>query len=79
MNVVRGAVLAVLRLCIVLVLPLLLAGCATVHPWDRDLLAKKGMKLNPCPMLRGIDDHIYFSKEASMGGQDVGGGGCGCN
>ncbi|QQR73211.1 MAG: DUF4266 domain-containing protein [Holophagales bacterium] len=56
-----------------------LAGCASVRPWDRDLLAEKGMRFNPCPMLRGIDDHIYFSKEASMGGQDVGGGGCGCN
>jgi len=57
----------------------LLAGCATVHPWDRDLLAEKGMKFIPCPMLHSIDEHIYFSKEASMGGQDVGGGGCGCN
>jgi len=26
-----------------------------------------------------LDDHIYFSKEASTGGQGVGGGGCGCN
>lgn len=69
----------VLRLSLALALPLLLAGCATVHPWDRDLLAEKWMRLNPCPQLRAIDDHIYFSKEASMGGQDVGGGGCGCN
>lgn len=60
-------------------LPVLLGGCATVKPWDRDLLAEKGMKFIPCPMLHGIDEHVYFSKEASMGGQDVGGGGCGCN
>jgi hypothetical protein len=26
-----------------------------------------------------LDDHIYFSKEASTGGNGVGGGGCGCN
>ncbi len=26
-----------------------------------------------------IDDHIYFSKEASSGGRSFGGGGCGCN
>lgn len=57
----------------------LVAGCATVHPWDRDLLAQKRMSFNPTPMLRSIDDHIYFSKEASMGGVDVSGGGCGCN
>ena len=56
-------------------------GCATmkVHPWDRDLLAEKKMKFNPQPMESSVDDHIYFSKEASTGGQDVGGGGCGCN
>lgn len=68
-----------LRLALALALPVLLGGCATVKPWDRDLLAEKGMKFNPSPMLHAIDDHIYFSKEASMGGQGVGGGGCGCN
>jgi hypothetical protein len=26
-----------------------------------------------------IDDHIYFSKEASSGGRGFAGGGCGCN
>ena len=58
-----------------------LTGCAamTVHPWDRDLLSQKKMALVPSPMERAIDDHIYFSKEGSTGGQDVGGGGCGCN
>ncbi len=58
---------------------LLIAGCSTVHPWDRDLLAQKQMSFNPTPMLQAIDEHIYFSKEASMGGRTVGGGGCGCN
>jgi hypothetical protein len=58
---------------------LIIAGCATVHPWDRDLLAEKKMSFNPTPMLQSIDEHIYFSKEASMGGTSVGGGGCGCN
>jgi len=58
---------------------LLATGCATVQPWDRDLLAEKKMRLVPSPMTTAIDDHIYFSKEGSTGGQDVGGGGCGCN
>ena len=58
---------------------LLVAGCATVQPWDRDLLAQSKMSLNPTPMLQAIDEHIYFSKEGSMGGIGVGGGGCGCN
>ncbi len=56
-------------------------GCAAmnVQPWDRDLLAEKPMSFNPMPMVGAIDQHIYFSKEASSGGQEVGGGGCGCN
>jgi hypothetical protein len=59
----------------------LVSGCATVRvqPWDRDLLSEKAMNFNPLPMERAIDDHIYFSKEGSMGGQDASGGGCGCN
>lgn len=70
---------SLLRLVLVLALPVVAGGCATVHPWDRDLLAEKRMSFNPSPMLHAIDEHIYFSKEASMGGQDVSGGGCGCN
>jgi hypothetical protein len=26
-----------------------------------------------------LDEHIYFSKEASSGGRAFAGGGCGCN
>jgi hypothetical protein len=60
-------------------LALLGAGCATVHPWDRDLLSEKKMRFVPNPALEAVDEHIYFSKEGSMGGQEPGGGGCGCN
>ena len=58
---------------------LVLGGCATVRPWDRDLLAQKKMQLVPSPMQHAVDEHVYFSKEGSTGGQDIGGGGCGCN
>lgn len=59
----------------------LAGGCAatSVKPWDRDLLAQKKMQLVTHPMVNSIDEHIYFSKEGSTGGQEVGGGGCGCN
>ncbi|MFN7954115.1 MAG: DUF4266 domain-containing protein [bacterium] len=50
-----------------------------VHPWDRDLLAQPQMQFIVHPMVHAIDEHIYFSKEGSTGGSDVGGGGCGCN
>lgn len=57
------------------------SGCSSlgVKPWERDLLAKKQMTLDPYPVETGLDDHIYFSKEAAAGGRGFGGGGCGCN
>lgn len=58
------------------------AGCSsmdTVKPWDKDLLAKQSMQPVPDYFENFYDEHIYFSKEASSGGQAVGGGGCGCN
>ncbi len=59
----------------------LLTGCANlgVEPWERDVLAKDAMILGGDPLDDSIDDHIYFSKEASSGGRGFGGGGCGCN
>lgn len=57
------------------------SGCANlgVEPWERDLLARPDMELVSDPVEASLDDHIYFSKEASSGGQGFGGGGCGCN
>lgn len=66
---------------IALGLLVILAGCSTVgvRPWQRDILAKPEMALIASPMDAAIDDHIYFSKEATSGGRSFGGGGCGCN
>lgn len=60
---------------------LALSGCASlgVQPWERDVLARPEMSLDANPLDAAIDDHIYFSKEASSGGRGFGGGGCGCN
>jgi hypothetical protein len=65
--------------CLALAGSVWLAGCANVKPWDRDVLAKDSMQVVSDPVDASIDDHIYFSKEASSGGQGFGGGGCGCN
>lgn len=58
-----------------------LSGCSSlgVKPWERGTLARPEMALNSQPVVSAIDDHIYFSKEASSGGRSFGGGGCGCN
>ena len=65
----------------VLALVVLASGCSSmgVEPWERDILAKEEMQLTTDPVEAAIDDHIYFSKEASSGGRGFGGGGCGCN
>jgi hypothetical protein len=57
------------------------SGCTSlgVEPWERDLLATKEMSLSGSAIDAALDDHIYFSKEASSGGKGFGGGGCGCN
>lgn len=56
-------------------------GCASmgVEPWERDILAEPGMEVDPDVIITALDEHIYFSKEASTGGLGTAGGGCGCN
>jgi len=60
---------------------LVLTGCASVGVpvWERDILSKPEMQMDSHAVDRALDDHIYFSKEASSGGRSFGGGGCGCN
>ena len=48
-------------------------------PWQRGTLARDEMQVVSDPLEASVDDHIYFSKEASSGGRSYGGGGCGCN
>jgi hypothetical protein len=59
----------------------LISGCSSigVRPWQRDVLAREEMRLDSDPLDAAIDDHLYFSKEASSGGRSFAGGGCGCN
>lgn len=66
----------------VLALFVTFTGCSSavrVQVWERDILAKPEMQIDAHALDRSIDDHIYFSKEASSGGRGFGGGGCGCN
>jgi hypothetical protein len=57
------------------------AGCGSlgVKPWQRDVLSRSDMRPDGGGLDDAIDDHLYFSKEASSGGRSFGGGGCGCN
>jgi len=69
----------ILTACSLLALGVSLGGCATVQPWERDVMARESMQLNVNPNLTAANEHIAFSKEASSGGRSFDGGGCGCN
>jgi hypothetical protein len=56
-----------------------LVACTPVAAWERGNLARPEMALETDPLEGALDDHIYFSKEASSGGNSTSGGGCGCN
>ncbi len=54
-------------------------ACSSVAPWERGLLAREEMAIDPNPKLSHLRDHIFTSREASQGGAGSSGGGCGCN
>lgn len=57
----------------------LITSCTQVKPWERGYLAKEEMAWRTDPLEGALNDHIFFSKEASSGGSSAAGGGCGCN
>jgi hypothetical protein len=70
-----------LRLTVLLSLAAAAVGCSSLgaKPWQRDLLSRQDMLLNGHALDDALDEHLYFSKEASSGGRSFAGGGCGCN
>ena len=72
---------SITALILISVITTFIGGCdyQRGQPRERDILAQKKMSLDPYPLDTYLDEHIYFSKENSSGGQGVGGGGCGCN
>lgn len=57
------------------------SGCAVSPPraWEKDVLARPAMTMGLDPLERRNLEHIYSSKENTTGGDELGGGGCGCN
>lgn len=55
------------------------AGCQAVKPWQRGQLAHPLIQPDRDPLGLALAEHVFFSREAAMGGRGVGGGGCGCN
>ena len=72
---------AIVFVSLILFVSIIMSGCSSVgvKPWQRDLMAKRSMRPITHPIVNGMDTHINYSKEASTGGQNASGGGCGCN
>ncbi len=74
-RMIRGGwVLSALMLMV-----LLMSGCETVKPWQREALADPIMQPGRNPISAAQLEHVYLAREAASGGTTVGGGGCGCN
>lgn len=58
---------------------LVFTGCSSVQPWQRGALASYEMRPDRDPLATAMAEHIFFSREATVGGRGVGGSGCGCN
>ena len=58
---------------------LLLGGCATVKPWQRENLAKPAMVADQSPGEERFEQHSRGAREGADGGTGQAGGGCGCN
>lgn len=67
------------RIVLVITFIGIFSGCATVNPWEKELLADYTMRPERDPLQTAMSEHIYFSRESSSGGRGVGGSGCGCN
>ena len=67
------------RASLALILALLFAGCVTVRPEQRAILADPTMQYEAVPLEEGARQHVYDNREGTYGGGSVEGGGCGCN
>ncbi len=57
----------------------LLAGCATVQPWERGRLSHRTMREGAEPEADNMAAHEAGAREGALTPGASGGGGCGCN
>lgn len=55
------------------------AGCVTVHPYEREYLARPSMDGSSEEGENAFRAHVHDSREGATGGHSSTGGGCGCN
>jgi Domain of unknown function (DUF4266) len=75
----HGGPSLLLSLAAMLFAAVTLAGCATLAPQQRAILADPTMQFDADGKHEGPLHHALDNREGSMGGTGVSGGGCGCN
>jgi hypothetical protein len=67
------------RVLVALTLAAGLSSCVTVKPWEREVLAKPVMLLDPDPTQVRLRESVLSYREGSTGALGTKGGGCGCD
>ena len=58
---------------------MLMNGCATVKPYQREYLADRIMDFDSFSEETAMERHFLETREGSSGGKGGAGGGCACN
>ena len=67
-----------IRILLIIAASLLLYGCATVKPWQKEGLSDPIMIINENPINQGIKEHFLDYREGVEGATGAESGGCGC-
>jgi len=66
------------RILLLFLAALLLSGCATVRPWEKEGLSDPIMIIDENPINAGIKEHYLDYREGAEGATGAESGGCGC-
>ena len=75
----RNTMKTILRSVLWVALSIAHAGCVTVRPQERAVLADPLMRFDADARREAQLEHVLDNREGSFGGGAVQGGGCGCN
>jgi len=67
-----------IRILLMLTAAILLYGCATVKPWEKESLSDPIMIIDENPINAGIKEHFLDYREGVEGATGAESGGCGC-
>ena len=66
------------RIFLLIIAAILLYGCSTVKPWEKEGLSDPIMIIDENPINSGIKEHFLDYREGAEGATGAESGGCGC-